>query len=318
MTNLVDKLINYSIFFAIIFIINSCAHFRIVDLEKNNFLEKSLYQLISLEYLQLAKYELYEMHDEIDANLFSYKSSISINRKIFYPENPKHWDIPTNYIDTANMLFEKVNNLIKEESYLEFPEEFSKVLTAYDCWIEQVEENWQTEHIETCYNKLEVNFKTITNKSSSINKKNNIISEKKDNIGNQTPKKTISQENKGPPEPKRNTNDYTEVYETKVFFAFDKFNLSSEQIIQLEQFINTALANKNMTIFIEGHTDTMGSKIYNINLSQKRANFVKRYLLKRSLVNTIEIKAYGENQPLVFTNDEVKEKKNRRAEIYLK
>ena len=75
----VKQFINYSVFFGLIFVINSCAHFRIINLEKNNYQTKDFYQLLSKEYLDLAKYELYEMHDEIDANLFAYKSLLSIH-----------------------------------------------------------------------------------------------------------------------------------------------------------------------------------------------------------------------------------------------
>ena len=50
-------------------------------------------------------------------------------------------------------------------------------------------------------------------------------------------------------------------FKTLVFFDFDKFTLSSEQVIQLELFINTASKYPDMDILIEGHTDTMGSNI---------------------------------------------------------
>ena len=39
--------------------------------------------------------------------------------------------------------------------------------------------------------------------------------------------------------------------------------------------------------------------------------------MDRNLTNTIETKAFGEKSLLVETTDEVKEKKNRRAELYL-
>ena len=73
-----------------------------------------------------------------------------------------------------------------------------------------------------------------------------------------------------------------------------------------------------MRIIIEGHTDTMGSKSYNSKLSKNRANFIKKYLMNRNLNNTIEIKAYGETNLLVETSDEIKEKQNRRAELFFK
>ena len=47
------------------------------------------------------------MKDEIDANYFAYKSSLSINKNKFYPENPKDWDIPIKYIKEANSMYKK-------------------------------------------------------------------------------------------------------------------------------------------------------------------------------------------------------------------
>ena len=81
------------------------------------------------------------MHDEIDANYFAFKASQLINDKIFYPENPKDWNIPENYVEEANIMFNKLTNLIDKDLYKSFPEEFSKMMIGYDCWIEQVEEN---------------------------------------------------------------------------------------------------------------------------------------------------------------------------------
>ena len=46
---------------------------------------------------------------KLDANLFAFKSSISLNKKIFYPENPNNWKIPLSYEKEALMFFNKVN-----------------------------------------------------------------------------------------------------------------------------------------------------------------------------------------------------------------
>ena len=44
------------------------------------------------------------------------------------------------------------------------------------------------------------------------------------------------------------------------------------------------MQNTNMKILIEGHTDTMGTDLYNLKLSNKRASFIKDYLIKRTLI----------------------------------
>ena len=153
--------------------INSCSHYRIQKLEEHDYDKKDFYQLLSFEYLKLAKFEVYKMHDEIDANLFAHKSSLAKNKNIFYPENPSDWNISQKYERTANILYDKINKFMINKVYLEYPENFSQVLSAYDCWIEQIEENWQTDHIDACYEKLNKNLEIISMKLSEIDKKIN-------------------------------------------------------------------------------------------------------------------------------------------------
>ena len=307
MKRILKTICNYGFFFLLIFAVNSCAHFKIKKLDKESLIPNNFYSFLSKEYLNFAKFELYEMHDEIDANYFAFKASQLINDKIFYPENPKDWDIPENYVGEANIMFNKLTNLIDKDLYKSFPEEFSKMMIGYDCWIEQIEENWQLEHIDECHDKFYKNFKLISNnleeKDANLNNTNKIY---KDNEA------IIKKEEKD------NIIEDKQIYKKVIFFEFDKFILSSIQLIELEKFIETAIQNKNMKIFIEGHTDTMGTNAYNLKLSDKRANFIKDYLLTLNLNNTIETKAYGEVNQLVTTHDEIKEKRNRRAELYLK
>ena len=138
---------------------------------------------------------------------------------------------------------------------------------------------------------------------------------KEDSLENSKKKKNIEKNNASDA---INTTEETQVYETVVFFEFDKFTLSSDQVIELEKFIKTSMQNTNMKILIEGHTDTMGTNLYNLKLSNKRASFIKDYLIKRNINNAIETIAHGETKLLVRTENEKKEKQNRRAELYLK
>ena len=299
--------------------INSCAHLRIQNLEKTSFDKNSFYQLLSLQYLQLAKFELYEMHDEIDADLFAYKSSLALNDKVFYPEDPNQWKLSSKYVVASEEYYKKIKNLINEKIYMKFPDNFAKALAAYDCWIEQIEENWQVDHINLCFTKLKDNLDYISTSQSNILKnlsdgskkekkiQDRVLQENRNNDKDNSLRKDESQ-----------TSDSIYTNNATVFFEFDKFNLTSSQIIELELFVKRAIISPDMKILVEGHTDTAGSSNYNFSLSKKRANFIKEYLLKRNLKNNIQIKAYGESKLLMITEDEVKEKKNRRAELYLK
>ena len=226
---------NYGLFFILILLINSCAHFRIKELEKNTSTPNNFYQFLSLEYLDFAKYELYEMHDEIDANYFLL-NHLYLLIKSFFPENPKDWNIPEKYEDKANTMFKKINNLVNEKLYNDFPEEFSKMIVGYDCWIEQVEENWQLEHINNCYKKFNQNFNLISHslKKESIKKTAEPLDNNDNNLN-----ATVLEDSKA-----SNTTklmEDTQTYQTVVFFEFDKFTLSADQVIQLEKFVRTAI-----------------------------------------------------------------------------
>ena len=75
---------------------------------------------------------------------------------------------------------------------------------------------------------------------------------------------------------------------------------------------------ENTFFEIIGHTDTSGTKEYNLILSKLRANSVKQFLLKKGLsAFNISTFYYGETKPKIKTNDGVKELQNRRVEIYL-
>lgn len=100
-----------------------------------------------------------------------------------------------------------------------------------------------------------------------------------------------------------------------VFFDFDRYNLTEEA----KRIIRAAVeGNRAGTLRFEvsGHADRSGSDAYNLQLSQRRANEVRRYLgtlgVPPSDIQTI---SRGENEPLVPTDDGVREPQNRRAEI---
>ena len=77
---------------------------------------------------------------------------------------------------------------------------------------------------------------------------------------------------------------------------------------------------KNHKLFIEviGHTDRSGTDKYNILLSKLRANEVKKYLLSLGILeDNINTFYFGEKKPKIITKDGVREKINRRVEIFI-
>lgn len=76
--------------------------------------------------------------------------------------------------------------------------------------------------------------------------------------------------------------------------------------------------NDNMKISLEvqGHTDNVGGDAYNMNLSQKRADAVKAYMVAHGISPTrLVSKGYGFHQPLVPNDTAANRQLNRRSQF---
>ena len=103
-----------------------------------------------------------------------------------------------------------------------------------------------------------------------------------------------------------------------VYFDHDKSNIKPSYHKLLQE-IGTTLTERpsGVSILLSGHADSTGTDEYNQALSLKRANAVKRYLVKNFNISPekIAVKAYGESMP-VTSNSTLKGRAlNRRVEI---
>ncbi len=104
-----------------------------------------------------------------------------------------------------------------------------------------------------------------------------------------------------------------------VFFDFDRSDISAEADTILSDAAAYAKANGSVRIAASGHADRSGSDKYNMALSMRRGNAVKARLLAMGVPESeITVAAKGETEPLVATEDGVREPQNRRVEIVLR
>lgn len=69
-------------------------------------------------------------------------------------------------------------------------------------------------------------------------------------------------------------------------------------------------------IRVEGHTDSVGTEEYNLDLSHRRAHAVKALLIQQGIAdNRIEVIGFGETMPVATNDTEVGRQMNRRVEI---
>ncbi len=102
-----------------------------------------------------------------------------------------------------------------------------------------------------------------------------------------------------------------------IYFNFNKASFKDESYAELNKLETMMAENTGLQIEISGHTDNIGSKTYNKNLSQRRANAVKDYLVQKGVdARRITAVGYGEEQPLASNDDEKEGRElNRRVEF---
>ena len=104
-----------------------------------------------------------------------------------------------------------------------------------------------------------------------------------------------------------------------VFFATDK-DIILPQSFPVLQAVTDALkaAQQIRQVRIEGHTDSQGVRIYNVDLSQRRAGSVRRWLIEHGIEEgRVVSEGFGPDRP-VDTNATVAGRaKNRRVEFHI-
>ena len=105
-----------------------------------------------------------------------------------------------------------------------------------------------------------------------------------------------------------------------VYFNTDDATLAdayNEKILDLSKRFDFS-ENSKYQVLIIGHTDNDGSEDYNLILSKKRAETVRRKLQAYGAdYDQIEVYYYGEWKPLKDNNNEAQKKFNRRVEIQI-
>jgi outer membrane protein OmpA-like peptidoglycan-associated protein len=99
------------------------------------------------------------------------------------------------------------------------------------------------------------------------------------------------------------------------FYASDRIKYKSKGLLKD---VATVLTDNPWIkkVRIEGHTDDLGKRDYNLKLSQERAEAVVKFMIKEGIeADRLEAAGFGPDKPVVENKDEDSRKQNRRVEF---
>ena len=267
-------------------------------------------QALSNEYRDYWNYEAKEMYDWIDAEHFAFKAQAAARGETPLPERVEKWNVPNKYKADLAQGRERLVRALDGGGRERAPNLAARAQVAYDCWVEQQEENWQFDHIAACRKDYETAIAALENRLAP---------------------RPVAQA--APPQPAPAQPAPVQANEFRVFFDWDVAQLDSTARQVIETATNRMRTASSATpgasagasggaasmptmVIVEGHADTSGPNDYNERLSQRRAEAVRQALVQEGWPrDRIQVRAMGEADPLVQTDDGVREPATRRVRI---
>jgi OmpA-OmpF porin, OOP family len=225
-----------------------------------------------------------EEHDEYDwaaADYFARKGLTAAAGTAVPPEDPATYDLG----DAAGEIAAARQRLITDldgGGRDAKPAVAAKAQVKFDCWVHEQDEGWQKDEIAACKNDLMAALDELEKKEAAA------------------------------AQPGMAPGNYT------VYFDFDKavINAAGQQVIN--QVLADAKMHPPSSVSVTGHTDTVGPADYNMALGLRRADAVRTALIAGGVpADKITVASRGFTDLAVPTGPNVREAKNRRAEIIL-
>ncbi len=101
-----------------------------------------------------------------------------------------------------------------------------------------------------------------------------------------------------------------------VTFETSSAELTAEARVVLDRVAEALVGNPDVRVRVSGHTDASGSRLFNVDLSQARAESVVAYLTERGVAAArMEARGFGPDQPIADNGTPEGRRMNRRVEL---
>ncbi len=254
------------------------------------------------EYMERAAHEQAENH-HYAADVFARKAMAAARNELVLPEEPYNYDLPPLTVPEITEARARLVDVLDRGGREALPAVAAHAQRSFDCWVEEQDENIQPPHIAACREAF----------YAALGRVEPLVAAAEPGPAPIRPAMVVPTAMPAPmPAP-------VMARSFLVFFDWDKADLTPEALNIVRKAADSAEATGAAGINVTGHADKSGPDPYNIGLSMRRAEAVKRELVRQGISgNTVDLSARGERDPLVPTPDGVREPQNRRAEIILK
>jgi outer membrane protein OmpA-like peptidoglycan-associated protein len=104
-----------------------------------------------------------------------------------------------------------------------------------------------------------------------------------------------------------------------LYFHTASNKLTDDSLWLVPQILSSIQVRKSTWVGVVGHADRVGWRTTNYELSLSRAKAVKDILVSKGIdTGSIQIDSHGEDNALIWTDDEVPEPRNRRVEVTIR
>ncbi|MGF1592553.1 MAG: OmpA family protein [Kiloniellaceae bacterium] len=246
--------------------------------------ERNLYS----GYLALSQAEFAEA-DYRDSDAFALRAMAAGRGEAVQPEAISARDLPPDMVSILTASRQRLMDALAAGAAQSNPLNAAEAQVAFDCWMQEQEENFQPDDIAACRDRFYAAMRVLEAQAPA-------------------PAPAPTPAPVPTPAPMAAPGPFT------VYFDFDRANLTPQAQADLADVISAAQSYAAGTIDITGYTDLAGAEAYNQVLSERRANSVIEFLVG-SGVDAARIvgRGLGEANPVVQT--EAPEARNRRVEI---
>lgn len=264
----------------------------LADLDQDSLKEFGKYRDGLASGYQRLSADEYEESDYGDGDAFAAKASSASSASLPpLPYNPDNWMIRKRHMGALQNGHSRLMEALLAGSVFYTGEASAEAQVAFDCWVQEREEDLQAKTQSACEAQFEDAMSRVKIRPTP------------------KPVPTVVYEQ---PEPVEEVKPETFI----VYFPFDSATILPREEETIREAAQFAIDYGTTDVRVGGFTDTMGTSDYNDTLSQRRAQAVVDRLRQLGIPAVlVKSQAYGETNLQRQTGDEVRDQANRRATI---